>query len=107
VRLLLDECIPRPFGRHLAPHEVGHVTTLGWAGVRNGRLLELMRSSGFAGLVTVDRNLADQQDIPNSGVFVVLLVSRSNRLDSLVRLAPEMLRAVEFAAPGQLVRVSL
>jgi hypothetical protein len=55
--------------------------------------------------VTVDRNLADQQDIPKSGVFVILLISRSNRLDSLVRLVPDMLRAVDFAAPGQLVRI--
>jgi hypothetical protein len=105
VRLLLDECIPRPLGRSLVPHEVGHVTALGWAGTRNGRLLERMRSAGFAGLVTVDRNLADQQDIPNSGVFVVVLISRSNRLDSLVRLVPELLRAVDFAAPGQLIRI--
>jgi hypothetical protein len=66
----------------------------------------MMRSAGYTGLVTVDRNLADQQDIPNSGVFIVLLVSRSNRLESLVRLVPQLLRAIEFAAPGQLVRVS-
>jgi hypothetical protein len=67
--------------------------------------LELMLAAGYAGLVTVDRNLADQQDIPKSGVFVILLISRSNRLDSLVRLVPDMLRAVDFAAPGQLVRI--
>jgi hypothetical protein len=42
--------------------------------------LELMLAAGYAGLVTVDRNLADQQDIPKSGVFVILLISRSNRL---------------------------
>lgn len=107
MRLLLDECIPRPLGRHLVPHEVGHVTALGWSGSRNGRLLELMRTAGYEGLVTVDRNLADQQDNPNSGVFVVLLVTRSNRLDSLVRLVPELLRTIEFAAPGQLVRISV
>lgn len=107
VRLLLDECIPRPLGRHLAAHEVGHVSAIGWAGMRNGRLLEAMRSAGYAGLVTVDRNLADQQDIPRSGVFVVLLISRSNRLESLGRLIPELLRTVDFASPGQLLRVGL
>lgn len=105
MRLLLDECVPRPLARHLVSHEVGHVTELGWSGTRNGRLLERMRAAGYAGLVTVDNNLADQQDIPNSGVFIVLLISRSNRLDSLVRLVPQLLRAVDFASPGQLVRI--
>jgi hypothetical protein len=105
VRLLLDECVPRPLARHLASHDVAHVTALGWSGVRNGRLLERMLAAGYAGLVTVDRNLADQQDIPKSGVFVVLLVARSNRLDSLVRLVPDLLRAIDFATPGQLVRI--
>jgi len=105
VRLLLDECVPRPLAGHLASHEVAHVTALGWSVVRNGRLLERMLAAGYVGLVTVDRNLADQQDIPKSGVFVVLLVARSNRLDSLVRLVPDLLRAIDFATPGQLVRI--
>ncbi len=87
--LLLDECVPRPLGKSLTGHDLSHVTALGWSGVRNGRLLEEMLATGFQGLVTVDRNLADQQDVANSGVFVVQLVARSNRLDSLLALVPD------------------
>jgi hypothetical protein len=105
VRLLLDECVPRPLAKALPGHDVAHVTSLGWAGTRNGRLLERMRSAGHHGLITVDRNLADQQDIPSSGVFVIQLVSRSNRLDSLLVLMPELLRSIDFAVPGQLIRI--
>jgi len=32
MRLLLDECVPRPLKQELATHDVHHVVDLGWAG---------------------------------------------------------------------------
>ena len=48
--LLLDECVPRRLRRELSNYDVSHVTWEGWAGQRNGALLELMRTAGFTGL---------------------------------------------------------
>ncbi|MEK6768889.1 MAG: DUF5615 family PIN-like protein, partial [Gemmatimonadota bacterium] len=42
MRLLLDECVPRPLKHDLAGHEVAHVRDLGWSGKRNGEILRLM-----------------------------------------------------------------
>ena len=68
MRMLFDECTPRPLARELADVNAVHVHDLGWHGRRNGALLAAMLAEGFTALVTVDRNLAYQQNIPVSGV---------------------------------------
>lgn len=57
MRVLLDECVPRPLKRELSEHEVSTVQECGWAGTRNGELLELIRSTGFEAFVTTDQNI--------------------------------------------------
>jgi hypothetical protein len=66
----------------------------GWAGRRNGDLLRLMRERGFATLVTVDRNLAFQQNVAATGLAVVVVHARSNRVEDLRPLAPVILAAI-------------
>jgi hypothetical protein len=41
MRVLLDECVPRGLRRELPGHEVKTVAEAGWAGVKNGELLQL------------------------------------------------------------------
>ena len=58
MRLLLDECVPRPLLGDLTGHDAHHVVDLGWSSKRNGELLNLMVAEhfevaarhGFAGL---------------------------------------------------------
>src|ERR1043166_8681605 len=61
MRLLLDECVPRPLKQDFVGHEVSHVRGLDWSGRRNGEILDLMVKAGFQGFITVDRNLEFQQ----------------------------------------------
>ena len=42
MRILLDECVPRPLKRELLGHDVHTVPEMGWSGKRNGELLRLM-----------------------------------------------------------------
>jgi hypothetical protein len=62
VRLLLDECVPRPISRELIGHDVHHVVDMGWSSKRNGELLRLMVVGRFEALLTVDQNLEFQQN---------------------------------------------
>ncbi len=39
MRVLLDECVPRRFGRELVGHDVRTVPQEGWSGKENGELL--------------------------------------------------------------------
>jgi len=105
VRLLLDECVPRGLARALAPHQVEHVTGLGWSGLRNGELLARLADAGFLGLITTDRNLSFQQAVQSMPIFVIVLVARSNRVEELARLAPQALRTIDFAKRGQVYLV--
>jgi hypothetical protein len=57
MRLLLDECVPRPLRRDLTGHDAHHVVDLGWSSKRNGELLTLMAAERVETLLTVDRNL--------------------------------------------------
>jgi hypothetical protein len=106
-RILLDECVPRRFQRELADLDVSHVVTEGWGGRRNGALLQLMREAGFAVLVTVDRNLQFQQNVALSGLAVIVLHARSNRVADLKPLISELVHSVGQVTPGQVVHVGV
>jgi len=56
MRVLLDECVPRQLRRDLADFDVHTVQEMGWAGVKNGALLELAATKCDV-LFTVDRDL--------------------------------------------------
>lgn len=105
MRLLLDECVPRPLRRELPGHEVRTVGELGWAGKRNSELLALMVAERFEGFLTVDQNLEFQQNVSASGLAVVVIVARTNRLKELRPLVPATLEALGRVQPGELVRV--
>jgi hypothetical protein len=106
-RILLDECVPRPLRREFPGLDVSHVVDEGWSGRRNGDLLKEMLRSGFAVLVTVDRNLAYQQNVAAAGVAVVVVKARSNRVRDLRPAVPEIRAAIERAPVGVVTNVAV
>jgi hypothetical protein len=105
VRLLLDECLPRPLKHQLSGHEVSTVVELGWSSRRNGELLTLVLSQSFEVFLTVDQNLEFQQNVAASGIAVIVLVARTNRLKELRPRAPAAPDALTRIKPGELLRV--
>jgi hypothetical protein len=106
MRLLLDECVPRPLLRDLSSHDVHHVVDMGWSSKRNGELLQLMLAERFEALFTVDRNLPFQQNLQASGIAVVIAVVRTNRVKELRPLIPKVLDALDLVRAGQAITVS-
>ena len=106
MRLLLDECVPHKFKLALPGHEVSTAREMGWSGKKNGELLALMREQRFEAFVTVDQNVEFQQNVKASGIAVVVLAARTNRLKELRPLAPVVLRTLASIRPGALERVS-
>jgi len=88
VRLLLDECMPRPLKRELTGHDVSTVAERGWSSKRNSELLRLMLADGFEVFLTVDQHVPFQQNVAASGVAVVVVIARTNRLKELRPLVP-------------------
>lgn len=106
MRVLLDECVPRPLRRQFPAHDVWTIRDMGWAGKKNGELLALMAANGFEVLLTVDQNLRFQQNLASVGVAIVIMVTVSNRLPDLLPLVPAVEAAFATIQPGDAVEVS-
>jgi hypothetical protein len=101
VRVLLDECIDRRFAQEIIGHEVSTVPQKGWAGIKNGDLLSLAQEE-FDVFVTVDRNIAFQQNLRQFQIAVIVLQSQSNRLADLRPLIPKLQALLTVAAKGEI-----
>lgn len=73
---------------------------MGWATIRNSDLLVLAEGQ-FDAFVTVDRNLAFQQNLPRFSIAVIVLRARTNRLSDLRSLVPQLLETLQQAARGE------
>ena len=91
--------------RELGGHDVRTVVEMSWSSQRNGALLALMVENGFESLVTVDRSIRFQQNVRASGIAVIVLVARTNRIQDLRPLVPALLAALESVRPGELVNI--
>jgi hypothetical protein len=80
-------------------HSVDTVTGLGWAGTKNGDLLDLAAGGGFDVLVTVDVGMRVPSD---SALRVVVLRAESNRLEALRPLMPSVLERLANLPPGRI-----
>ena len=99
--MLFDESVPHDLVPAVAAaHEVATVQGLGWAGTKNGALLRAARGAGYEVLVTTDRKLRHQQNIPASGLALLVLRAPSSRVADLLRVVPALLAALPGAAPG-------
>ena len=105
MKLLLDECVDRRLARDLVGHSVSTVPRRGWAGIKNGELLALAGKE-FDVFITVDRKLSVQQDLTKFRIPVLLLRARTNRLEDIRPLAPELLKALNGATAGTLTTVA-
>jgi len=57
--------------------------------------------------VTVDRNLAFQQNIPQFTIAVIVLQAQTNRLKDLRPLLPKLQQILPLASKGEVSQVSL
>lgn len=78
---------------------------MGWAGKKNGELLQLMAGQAFEVLVTVDQNLRHQQNLQTAGVAVVVLVAATNRLADLLPLMASARAALATLKPGDVIEI--
>lgn len=104
MRVLLDECVDQRLAAHIVGVHVETVAGRGWSGITNGKLLTLAAAE-FDVFLTVDRNLSFQQHLPKFDIAVVLVISKWNRLDDLVAMAPAILAAITSAPKGSVTSV--
>lgn len=106
MKVLLDECVDQRLARELAGHDVVTVPDAAWALAKNGDLLALAQDK-FDAFVTVDRNLAFQQNLPQFSIPVLILRAGTNRLRDLRPLIPKLLELLPKARKGQITWVEI
>jgi hypothetical protein len=99
VKVFLDECVDWRLARDIVGHDVKTAHQMGWTAIKNGMLLTLA-SEQFEVFVTVDRNLAFQQNVDSFSIAVIVLRAKTNRLADLRPLVPDLLAGLESALPG-------
>ncbi|MDQ2666175.1 MAG: hypothetical protein M3Z05_09210 [Gemmatimonadota bacterium] len=107
LRVLLDESVPNDLLLQLTGFDAVTVQSLGWAGMKNGVLLRAAGEAGFQVLVTVDRRLEYQQNIPKSGLGLIVLQARSTRMPDLLPLVPALRAALPSTRAGEVVHVAV
>ena len=105
MRILLDECVDWRLSRDIVGHDVKTARQMGWWAVKNGELLALA-SKSFDVFVTVDQNLAFQQNLASFPIAVVALQPRTSRLSDIKPLVPRLLAIVETAQVGAVTLVA-
>jgi len=90
MKLLLDENLPKRLKVDFANHEVYSIQDMGWSGVKNGPLLQLMLENNFHALLTFDKNLQHQQNFKKYTVAVFVLSAINNTYIELAKLSPKV-----------------
>ena len=64
-----------------------------------------MHAEGFGAIVTIDRRIEYQQNIPRSGIGLVVLHSFRARIAELAPLAPEISATLNVISPGEIIHL--
>ena len=88
----------------LVGHEATTVPKSGWAGIKNGKLLALAATK-FDVFLTADRNIEFQQNLSALPIAILIILARSNRMDEMRPLVPEILVELNHLPPKTLRKV--
>lgn len=105
MRILLDECTPRPLKREFTNYEIFTVVEMGWSGKKNGELLTLMSQNGFTILLTTDQNLRYQQNLQQGEIAVIVLVAPTNKLSDLLPLISDVRHILNTITSGEVIEI--
>ena len=97
MTILLDEGVPRIIQKRLPHLQILTVDQMGWRGIKNGKLLDLM-DGRFNTLVTTDKNLRFQQNLAQRQISVVVLPT--NQIPLVLLLMPQIEEALAAIGPG-------
>lgn len=102
MKVLLDECCPKPLGKALSGAEFVTVEAANLKGIKNG---ELIRAADgvYDVLITADKNLRYQQNL--SGRKVAIIELPFNSWKRLLRILPSIQTALNAVKPGEYVEI--
>jgi predicted nuclease of predicted toxin-antitoxin system len=106
MKILLDECVPKPIKYSLSVegHECTTVPEAGFSGRTNGELLTLAESK-FEVFVTLDKGVQFQQNLAGSHIAILLIRAQSSRAEDILPHIPACLLALRSIKSGQFIQI--
>ena len=98
MRVLLDENLDHALRKLLGDHEVVTAAFMGWAGMKNGELLQAAEDNGIEVLLTGDLTLNYEQNLARRRLAIVAL--SAIQLPIIKGHIPAIIDAIEKAVPG-------
>ena len=97
MKILLDEGVPDIIQKRLSSFSIYSVKEMGWRGVKNGVLLDLMVGQ-FQILIMTDKSIPSQQNLEKRQISIVILPT--NDVPSVIALLPQIEEALAAILPG-------
>jgi hypothetical protein len=104
VRILIDECVPRPIIKFLPGHIAQTAQEIGWGAYKNGKLLRLAENE-YDLFITADKNIRYQQNLTDRKIAILVL--STNYWETIRLNSDKILAAVEAIAPADFVELLL
>ncbi len=104
MNIILDECTPRIVKKRLPHFGIRTVQEMGWAGVKNGALLNLVEGQ-FDVFITTDKNIRYQQNL--SGRKLAFIVLPTTQVPIVAKLVPVAETALMTIQVGDFVEIPL
>jgi len=106
MKILLDECVTKKLKQYLLDIEVVTVIELGWGGIKNGKLMALCVENKFEILLTIDKNLAFQQNLDKYNLTIVVFNSVTSKIEELVQFVPSFLDQLSLFEKGKVYTIN-
>ena len=95
MKILLDENIDIRFRKSFpGNYEVYTVKDMGWNGIKNGELIQLLAENNFDFWIVADKNIPFQQNITNIPFTIIVLDVFRNTLKQIEILLPKILDTI-------------
>ncbi len=107
MKILLDENIDVRFKKLFPPDFVVFtVKDMGWNGIKNGKLIELINANDFDVWIVIDKNISYQQNLKKLSFTIIVLDVLRNTLERIQKLLPKILLALKVASPEKVIVIA-
>jgi len=105
MRIVIDECIDERLRNSFSGHDCQTARYAGFAGLKNGELLDAVESARFDVLLTVDSGLEYEQNLAGRKIAIIIFRPKSNRRKDLLPHIPACLDLLLSIKPGEIVKI--
>ena len=102
MKLLLDENLPIKLKYRFIDSGIDAFTVkdMRWLGKENGDLLQEMLANNFTAFITIDNNIASQNNFSGYPIAVLVLVAHDNTYETIMEFFDDILNNIKISFRG-------